>query len=68
MITKDTLVEEVLDTPGAVSYCIKNGVSPFTCSGDYQSSIVELLTARKIADPDGFIAGLNALPRGQSSS
>jgi len=67
MITKDTLVEEVLDMPGAISYCIKKGVSPFTCSGDYPRSIGFLLEARKVEDPDGFIAGLNELARRRQS-
>lgn len=61
MVTPDTLVEEVLDRPGVIAYCIKNGITPFTCSGDYPCSLGKLLETRKHPDPDGFIAGLNAL-------
>ncbi|NMC51025.1 MAG: hypothetical protein GYA47_16600, partial [Desulfovibrio sp.] len=59
-VTPDTLVESILDMPGAISYCVKNGVSLFTCSGGYPCSLGKLLAARGVPDPEGFIAGLNA--------
>jgi len=61
MITKDTPVEEILDLPGAIAYCIKNGVSPFACSGGFPRGLGKLLELRKVPDPDGFIVGLNDL-------
>jgi hypothetical protein len=62
-ITRDTPVEEILDLPGVINYCIKNGVSPFACSGAYPCGLGQLLEVRKVADPDAFIAGLNELIR-----
>jgi hypothetical protein len=59
-ITRDTLVEKIMDMPGAISYCVKNGVSLFTCSGGYPCSLGRLLADRGVPDPDGFIVGLNA--------
>ncbi|QLA14799.1 hypothetical protein [Desulfolutivibrio sulfoxidireducens] len=59
-ITRDTLVETILEIPGAIAYGIQNGVSFFTCSGGYPCSLGKLLADRGIADPEGFIAGLNA--------
>lgn len=59
-ITKETLVEEILDTyPQSVSYFIMNKVSPFSCAGAYPTSLGEMLTSRKVADIEGFIRGLN---------
>lgn len=63
-VTMDTPAEEVLNLPGAMTYCVKNGVSPFSCAGDYPGSIGELLARRNVKDPAGFIAGLNELARG----
>jgi len=59
MITKDTLVEEIVDTPGVVSYFIQNGFSPITCSGAYSQTLGRLLEIKKVSDPDAFIEGLN---------
>jgi hypothetical protein len=58
-VTKDTLGEEILKLPGVVTYFIMNGVTPFTCSGEYPCSLGKLLETRNLPDPDGFIAGLN---------
>jgi len=59
MITRDTPVEEFIEKPGVIAYCVKNGVSPYSCSGDYPCSLGRLLETAKLADADGFIAGLN---------
>jgi hypothetical protein len=64
VITAQTPVDTVLDLPGAMTYCIRNGISPFSCAGDYPGSIGELLRRKNAPDPDGFIAGLNALAAG----
>ena len=61
MIDKDTMVEDLLELPGVIAYCVKNGVSPFTCSGGYPQSLGKLLEIRKIPDPESFIKGLNEL-------
>lgn len=60
-VTMDTPAEEVLNLPGAMTYCVKNGVSPFSCAGEYPGSIGELLRRRNVKNPEGFIAGLNEL-------
>ena len=67
MITKDTPVEEFIDMPGVVAYCVKNGVSPYSCSGDYPCDLGTLLTRGKVGDPDGFIKGLNAVVAGKEA-
>jgi hypothetical protein len=72
MVTRHTPAEAILDIPGVIAYCIAKGVSPYTCSGDYTQSLGRLLELRRVADPDGFIAGLNRLvakagPRCKSS-
>jgi hypothetical protein len=56
-------VERLVDTPGVLTYCIRNGVSLFSCSGGYPCSLGRLLDARKVPDQDAFIAGLNAFLR-----
>lgn len=67
MITRNTPAEAILDIPGVIAYCIARGVAPYTCSGDYTQSLGRLLELRDVADPDGFIAGLNTLAaRGRS--
>jgi hypothetical protein len=59
-ITKETLVEEILDTyPQSVSYFIMNKVSPFSCAGAFPTSLGEMLASRKVEDVEGFIRGLN---------
>jgi len=59
MVTKDTLVEDIVNTPGVVSYFIQNGFSPVTCSGAYSQTLGRLLEIKKVSDPDAFIKGLN---------
>ncbi|EFL52912.1 hypothetical protein DesfrDRAFT_0542 [Solidesulfovibrio fructosivorans JJ]] len=61
MITKETPVEEFVDKPGVVAYCIKNGVSPYSCSGDFPCDLGTLLKLGKVSDPEAFIKGLNDL-------
>ncbi|MGE4555817.1 MAG: hypothetical protein AB7D07_03245 [Desulfovibrionaceae bacterium] len=59
-VTKETMVEDLVKLPGVVGYGVKSGVSLFACSGGHPMSLGRLLEIRKIADPDGFIDGLNA--------
>ncbi len=61
MITRTTAAEAILEIPGVIAYCIRHGVSPYTCHGDYAQSLGRLLELRDVPDPDGFIAGLNRL-------
>lgn len=61
MITRNTPAEAILDIPGVIAYCIAKGITPYTCSGDYTQSLGRLLELRDVADPEGFIAGLNRL-------
>lgn len=60
MITRDTQVEDIVKIPGIVSYFIRNGLSPVTCSGAFPQTLGRLLEIRKVPDPDAFIDGLNA--------
>lgn len=60
-ITRNTPAEAILNIPGVVAYCLAMGVSPYTRLGDYAQRLGRLLELRDVADPDGFIAGLNRL-------
>ncbi|MDY0189948.1 MAG: hypothetical protein RBR22_04360 [Desulfuromonas sp.] len=61
IITVNTQVEEILDLdPSIVRYFIRNKVRPFTCAGAYPKTLGDLLATSKVADVEGFIAGLNA--------
>ncbi|WP_419785705.1 hypothetical protein [Pseudodesulfovibrio sp.] len=59
-ITAETLVEDILDIPGVITFCIGEGFSPYQCSGSYPCSLGKLLATRNIPDPDGFIERMNA--------
>ena len=65
MITKDTLVEDLLRQYDVMAYFIKNGVSPFSCAGAYPESLGRLLEIKKVKDADAFIQGLNKYIAGQ---
>jgi len=65
MITKDTLVEDILRQYDVMTYFIKNGVSPFSCAGAYPESLGRLLEIKKVKDADAFIQGLNKYIAGQ---
>jgi hypothetical protein len=60
IITSETQVEEVMKLSGVISYFIKNGVSPISCAGAFPQSLGKLLEIKKVAEPEKFIAGLNA--------
>jgi hypothetical protein len=59
-VTRETQVEDIVQIPGAVSYFIERGVSPISCSGAFPQSLGRLLELKKVADPERFIAELNA--------
>lgn len=60
MITRDTQIEDIVNIPGVVTYFIQQGVSPISCAGAFPQPLGKLLELKKVADPDAFIAGLNA--------
>ena len=60
MITKDTIVEDIVNIDGVITYFLQHRVSPVTCSGAFPQSLGKLLEIKKVEDPDAFIAGLNA--------
>ena len=64
LVTKDTQVEEIVKIKGLVSYFIQHGVSPISCSCAFPRSLGNLLSIKKVADPDGFIEELNKVYRG----
>jgi hypothetical protein len=66
VVTKDTQVEEVVKIKGVISYFIQRGVSPISCSGAFPQSLGNLLSIKKVADPDAFIEGLNEYIASQS--
>lgn len=69
MVTKETLVEDIVAIPGMISYFIQHGVSPITCSGAYPQTLGRLLEIKKVHDPDAFIDGVNAfLKRGRGGT
>ncbi len=59
MITLDTKVEEIMNVPGIVNYCIQKGVSLITCSDVFPDNLGKLLAIKNVLDPDSFINDLN---------
>lgn len=59
IITKDTLVEDIVKIPGIIAYFIQEGVSPISCSGAFPMTLGKLLEVKKAPDPEAFIHGLN---------
>lgn len=64
MITKDTLVEDLVAIPGIITFCIQHGFSLIACADTFPKSIGELLAIKKIGNPDAIIAELNNYVRG----
>lgn len=58
-VTKETMVEDLVQIPGVITYGVKSGVSLYACSGCPPMSLGRLLEIRNVADPDRFIEGLN---------
>ena|GEM_PF-661732 len=59
-ITSETPVEDIVGIPGAVQYFVERGVSPVSCSGAFPRTLGRLLEIKEVADPELFIAGLDA--------
>jgi len=68
MVDRDTLVEDIVNIPGIVSYCLQQGVSLITCDGAFPQTLGRLLEIKKVHDPDAFIAGLNVFLKEQSAT
>ena len=60
MIGRDTPVEDLTGIPGLVTWFIRHGVSPFSCSGAFPGTLGRLLEIKGVQDIDAFIAGLDA--------
>jgi len=59
LITLDTKVEEIMNVPGIVSYCIQKGVSLITCSDVFPGTLGKLLKIKNVRDPQSFVDDLN---------
>lgn len=59
MYTKDTPVEDVLCSPGAATFFVERGISPFSCSGAFPGTLGSFLEHKKIQNIDAFIQELN---------
>ena len=59
MITLETPVEEVLQVPGALVWCLQNRVSLFSCHGAFPASLGRLLELKGVGDPAGFVERMN---------
>lgn len=65
MVTKDTLVEDIVEIEGVFEYCLGQGVSLVSCSGAFSQTLGKLLESKRIKDANTFIEGLNAFIRAQ---
>jgi hypothetical protein len=59
LITLDTKVDEVMNIPGIVGYCIVKGVSLISCSDVFPGTLGKLLEIKKVTDPQSFVDDLN---------
>jgi hypothetical protein len=59
LITLDTKVEEIMNVPGILSYCIQKGVSLITCSDVFPGTLGKLLEIKRVRDPESFVDDLN---------
>ena len=59
MVTRETGIEALLQTPGVVGWFIQQGISPFSCYGAFPGTVGKLLALKRVEDVDGFLARLN---------
>ena len=59
LITLETKVDEIMNVPGILSYCIRKGVSLITCSDVFPETLGKLLEIKKVPDPKSFVEDLN---------
>jgi hypothetical protein len=59
MITLETPVEEVLEVPGAIAWCIRHRVSLVSCSGAFPASLGRLLELKGVPDPQALVDAMN---------
>jgi hypothetical protein len=52
-------VEDLMRIPGVIAWCIRHGVSPFSCSGAFPGTVGKLLELKGVVDGDKFIHELN---------
>lgn len=60
MITLETKVEDIINIPGIVSYCIQQGVSLITCSDVFPDTLGKLLELKHVSNPQSFVDELNS--------
>jgi hypothetical protein len=59
LITLNTKIEEIIDVPGIVNYCVQKGVSLITCSDVFPGTIGKLLQVKNVRNPQAFVDDLN---------
>ncbi len=68
VITLDSKVEEILNIPGIVGYCVRKGVSLITCSDVFPGTLRKLLQIKKVQDPQSFVDDLNEYLESQTEN
>ena len=63
MLTRDTQIEDLLATPGVVTWFVTRRISPFSCAGAYPGTVGQLLEAQRVEDPEAVIRELDAFLR-----
>jgi hypothetical protein len=64
MLTRESQVEDIMALPGLIAWCIRHGVSPFSCYGAFPGTLGRLLEIKGVQDVDGFIQAMNTeLPK-----
>jgi hypothetical protein len=59
MITRETLVEELVPLEGWIAWCVKYGFSPFSCQGAYPGNLGKLMELKRVQDIDDCLARMN---------
>jgi len=59
LVTLETRVEELMNIPGIVNYCIQKGISLITCSDVFPYTLGKLLEIKNAPDPGSFVNDLN---------
>ena len=68
MITLDTKVEEIMNVPGIIGFCLRKGVSLITCSDVFPGTLGKLLAIKKVHDPESFVDDLNEYLESQTEN
>ena len=59
LITLETRVEEIINVPGILNFCIQKGISLITCSDVFPDTLGKLLEIKNVRDPESIINDLN---------